>query len=409
MLSFCCQVNHDSVAKCLLEGGCGEKEEPCPLLIVKLPYFKAGILTASDSLIKKKLLALWEEYCLMNKLRNKSSKEKEEKYMNKIQKTFDIRDPNARKVIENDPVRSETARKQDLAFYDDYFGPEAKRSKWSMGSRDKQFDRDILSSLLSSQALENRRIERQNRQNAREEKEKKEKETRMEKIDLHENFPDEEPENLRKRKADGDDGSDWEKEHELPEKGKKRKMSGRGKGRKAAARREEREDGGGGGDGDCDVHVDDEDGVWLKVPRNILKITSLTATRRGMSHGDHYSILAAFLRGSNADLDDFTLSHSSSNRMRKEATEEVYNMSREKFREKAAEEDWPLTLHFDEKTLEDRIGPDGARSFKKTPRLAVTLTCPMLRESFWCVPLPWRTRLAGKQQRRLLQQWWSWG
>ena len=146
----------------------------------------------------------------MNKNRNKGRKEKEDKYTSKIQNTFDIKDPNARNVIENDPVRSETARKQDLAFYDDFLGQGAKR-KWSMGRRDKEFDKDILSSRLSSQALENRRLESQAKQNSREEKERKEREERMENIDFSENHLDEEPEILldkepesqRKRRDDG--------------------------------------------------------------------------------------------------------------------------------------------------------------------------------------------------------------
>ena len=71
----------------------------------------------------------------------------------------------------------------------------------------------------------------------------------------------------------------------------------------------------------------------------------------------------------------------------KEAMAEVDTTTREEFTPKALAEDWPLSLHFDEKELKDRIGPHRARLKKKTPRLAVTLTCPLFEgEFFVCGP-----------------------
>ena len=96
---------------------------------------------------------------------------------------------------------------------------------------------------------------------------------------------------------------------------------------------------------------------------------SLTALRRGLSHGD-----------------DFILSYATSYRHRKQVMAEVYATTREEFTQRVLAEDWPLTLHFDEKELKDRNEPHRARLEKKTPRPAVTLTCPLFEGDFVCGP-----------------------
>jgi hypothetical protein len=52
----------------------------------------------------------------------------------------------------NDPNRSEAAVKEDLAFFDDQLG--SNKRKMCLGKRDTGYDKDVLSSLLSAQALE---------------------------------------------------------------------------------------------------------------------------------------------------------------------------------------------------------------------------------------------------------------
>ena len=131
------------------------------------------------------------------------------------------------------------------------------------------------------------------------------------------------------------------------------------------SRPKKRKRGGGGDSGGSEGDDDEDNGVWLKVPRDILKITAPTAVRMGLSHGDHVTLLASFLRASDADLDDFTLSYSSSHRKRKEATQEIYFESREQFRDLVTEEDWALTLHFDEVELADTIGRDEYKAQNK--------------------------------------------
>ena len=143
-----------------------------------------------------------------------------------------------------------------------------------------------------------------------------------------------------------DKGQSSEQEEYQPEEegrdgsGRKRKHRGR-----SSCQPITRSKRGGGGDSS-----DDDDGsVWLKVPKDILGITSPTSVRLGLSLGDHTAIVAAVLAGSGLNLNDFTISKSSAFRHRKANMTRVYEGKRETFKQNALDENWPLTLHFDEK------------------------------------------------------------
>lgn len=267
--------------------------------------------------------------------------------------TWDITDPNARLAILNDENRSDQAKQEDLVFFNDFVGPNATR-KWAMAGRDEDYDRELLTSLLSQEAKENRSKEREKKKEAR-----KEKESRMKMVSMSID-DDQDQEDVA-----GAEEDDW------------RKPSGSGIRRSKKRRR--CGGGGGGGGGDSGTDSDDDDyGVWLRIPRDILKLTSSTAVRKGMFHGDHVAMLASVILNSGGDLDDFILSYSSSIRMRKEAIEEIYEETRETFREHVVREDCFLSLHFDEAEMTDTIGPEGSRVEHKHKRLAVTLTSPFM-------------------------------
>ena len=186
VLSFCCPDNHSRDAICLQEGGCGERDKPCLLLLVKMPWFKAGILTLSDTTIKRKLEELNSQYSMIFKHRHrkfKGEEQKREAYVIQIKKTWDIKHQNSRSLIENDPNRSASAKQEDLLFFDDYLGPDASR-KWGISTRDIGYDREQLSSLLSAEALENRRQERKKRQEALVEKERTRRQGVMEENEM---------------------------------------------------------------------------------------------------------------------------------------------------------------------------------------------------------------------------------
>jgi hypothetical protein len=183
---FSCPINKEFVSQCLLPGGCGERETPCLLLRIVLPYRKAGIITISDRAIQQRIISLGKQY---QKIRSKIKIKTagvvaiREKFVEEISKTWNIADPNARKVILNDESRSEDAKKEDIEFFDDNFGPNAER-KMEMAGRDEDYDRELLSSLLSEEAKENKRQERERQKTAARDKEKEQSKSRMQKVSL---------------------------------------------------------------------------------------------------------------------------------------------------------------------------------------------------------------------------------
>ena len=138
---------------------------------------------------------------------------------------------------------------------------------------------------------------------------------------------------------------------------------------------------------------DEDDYVWAKIPKEILKLTTLYATRMNFSHSDHFGIICEFLKSCRSpddqplDLDQFPLSISTSYRKRKEVIHEKTEESRRSFREEALRENWPLFVHPDTKALSDTIGPNGAGIINMRERLAVVVTSPMFEGAkFVCAP-----------------------
>jgi hypothetical protein len=131
VLAFCCPLDRKYQSLCLQEGGCGERDDPCLLLKVKLPWLQAGIVTISDQSIQKRLLGLNEKYSMIFRHRNEVSAPKvasREAFVESMKKTFDIKDANARQVILEDSNRSEESKTEDLSFFDDFLGPRLRDS-----------------------------------------------------------------------------------------------------------------------------------------------------------------------------------------------------------------------------------------------------------------------------------------
>ena len=121
---------------------------------------------------------------------------------------------------------------------------------------------------------------------------------------------------------------------------------------KKRRRRSRRPDNGGGDGGGGD----DDDGEYGKIPFEIISKTSGVAVRLGLSHDQHLVITTAILQCSGVDLNSYPLSHSTTVRRRKEVIEEVYEQSREEFRQQAVAIGAPVNVHPDTKQLQDTIG-----------------------------------------------------
>ena len=401
---MCCSVNKEREARCLLPGGCLEKSEPCLLLKVKRKYLQAGIVTVSDRRIVERLEAEQEKYQGIFRHRDRKNPADivaREGYLTHIKQTFDIKDHNARQVIENDPVRSEEARGEDLAFFDDFFGERATRT-WQFGERDRGYDEDHYNSFMTATEVTNLKESRANKRAEKEQalEERREKEQREieeshrmvelpaasdeEEVQVNENDNDETyvgPSSRKRIRSQGQKGARARRQggQEDDDDQEQRRMS-------RSRRREDREGSGGGGGEEGEDSDEEEDGVWALIPKEIIKKTSATAIRHELSHGDHVNITAAFLRsctgedGAPLDLDQFPLSYSTSYRRRKEVMETTYEETRAEFRNNVIAGNIPLLLHGDDKELSDTIGPHGAGVKNKVERQVVILTSPMLEE-----------------------------
>ena len=290
-----------------------------------------------------------------------------QQYEEEIKKTFDIAHPEARNAIVNDLNRSEKAKEEDLAFFDDFFGEKATR-KFRFSTRDKDYD----DSLLAAKAVKERTAARELKLAERWEKWESEGRPDMAETPDNEDVEDDSETHM----------FEDEKEEEEVEFGEEKKSDGSERKRRRRRSRKGNPGGGGGDDGD-----DDDDVVLARIPREILQKTAPTAVRFGLSHGAHVAMISAFLGASNVDVNEFPLSYSTSYRRRKEVLEESYVESRTKFRAQVIDEDLPLFLHLDTKELTDTIGPRGSGVKNKRERLGVVLTCPHIEgEQFVCAP-----------------------
>ena len=173
---FCCSSKARSKeSECLQEGGCVEKGSPCLAFKVKRPYLMAGLVTVSDQAIERHLKSVNEDYLSVVKLKDKSTpgaESRKAEYQEKILTTFNIVDPNARKIIENDQNRSTAAKKEDLRFFDDYFGSKATR-RMAFAGRDKAYDAAV-------EKCNERGRKRRERQEQEERRVQREEDRRME-------------------------------------------------------------------------------------------------------------------------------------------------------------------------------------------------------------------------------------
>ena len=339
---FCCNVNTSTrEGNCVKEAGCVSLNVPCLLRKIKLPFLQAGIITISDWYILQNLKAANTDYQTMLKIKDRqteSAEETREQYKKEICKTFDITDKNAIAIIGNDQNRSERAKREDLRFYEDYFGDNATRSMMFV-ARDARYDASV-----------DEEEERQRKTQERKEAERERERRGREENEL--NYSNQETGGIDEESDDSgeDEDEDWGESEDPNENTRKR-------GKHHKSRRHH------GGDGDDDGDGGDggeDEGDVGRIPYEILSKTSATALRLNLSPEQHVCILAAFLKCSEVDLANYPISHSTAVRRRKKELAESYAEIRRKFQENIEVWDDRIFVHLDTKALADTIGPRGA-------------------------------------------------
>ena len=337
---------------CEEDGGCVSLGNFCLTKKVKTPFLQAGFSLISDRSIVEKLKAADSDYRNNLKYVNRestSARQTRETYERAIEKTFHIISQDARALIEDDSKRTATAKTEDLAFYDDYFGENATRSMM-FTSRDKQYD-----SCVEGEAnRERKKQERKDRERVLREREERRVAEEKNNNEGGEGEDEERYEGDAEEEGGGgdDEGGGGEEEEEWEG----------GQNRNAISKTRYRRSRRGGGDGGDDGGEDDseEEGEVGRIPHEILRLTAPTAVRLNMSVEQHLCMTAAFLKSSSVDIDKYPLSHSTAVRRRKEVLSEKYQEVRERFEQTQEDNDDILFVHLDTKALTDSIGPEGA-------------------------------------------------
>ena len=119
----CVQKSSSGDVNC--SDNCAQNGEACLVSSVKKTWIKAGIPTIVDKNIRDKVKNLYETWRKQLKCRKRVSKaavESREKFENILSKVFDIGASEAEKLIEQDRLRDERAKNEDINFLKDQRG-----------------------------------------------------------------------------------------------------------------------------------------------------------------------------------------------------------------------------------------------------------------------------------------------
>ena len=123
-----------------------------------------------------------------------------------------------------------------------------------------------------------------------------------------------------------------------------------------------------------------EEGINVKIPIDLLRRLGPLFTKWNIPHEAAVEIVAATYKECNCDLEDVTVSLTSSKRLRSEDNLKISEKELEDLRETVEAGQIPLTLHVDTKQMKQRMGDDYIREEKD--RLGVVLTGPGLGRDY---------------------------
>ena len=139
---ICCPLKSGSTeANCEGNDSCTQ-EDMCVVRCVKQAWMSAGFPTISDVSIRKQVEALDNKWKTINKHKSKNSTnalQEREKFSTFLNQLFNIGKPGLEKIIENDRLRSEVAKNEDLEFLKD----QASSRKMYMGKKDDKYEKKV--------------------------------------------------------------------------------------------------------------------------------------------------------------------------------------------------------------------------------------------------------------------------
>ena len=331
--------------------GCLLKEDPamqCTVRKILLIYHRAAIPTARADKIKERCLKLYKSWYQLRKERNvntASANKKREKFLEELKPAFLAYNAQAEDLINSDPQRSDETKKEDIEFLRDQ---KSKREAKIDSTADKVYTQKVI---LDGQQEERKR-KRESDMEKRREKEKKAREERFSTVNL-----DVELMTIMESNNNKDMGGVQDQEYVAPSSPEAPKKKKRTKKK-------------------C--------GQTVHIPHNIFELCVPEGTKCKMTQGQQVSYLSGLLNVLGCDLDKFTMSHSSAQRITKKVKKKLGQKIREKYREDAKKKKARLVIHYDGK-LVNELDPHKVKK-KKRDRLAVVAKSPDLPEQLLGIP-----------------------
>ena len=414
--SIACQMTKGTFElKCENKDGCGcqLKADPAMKCTVRkiLDIYKRGAIpTAREDKIKDRCLKLyknWKQLKAERNVKTASAIKKRDKFVEDLKPAFMAYHSQAEDLINSDPQRSDETKREDIEFLRD----QKSQREAKISTADKVYTNKVI---VDKQKQERKR-QRESDEEKRKEKEKKARSERLSTVNLDE---------LGSSWAGGAGGP-------VEASGEGERGAGGAGGPVEALGEGERGAGGAGGPVEASggeqlgrrswrtsggigvVTVVEESnnnnamdlefvlpsspeapkkkkrtkkkcGQTVHIPHNIFELCVPEGTKCKITQGQQVSYLSGLLNVLGCDLDKFTMSHSSAQRITKKVKKKLGQKIREKYREDAKKKKARLVIHYDGKLVEEIA--QGKVKKKKRDRLAVVARSPDIPEQLLGIP-----------------------
>ena len=345
--SISCQISKGTFElKCHENNGCQLKDDPtmkCTVRKILEIYKRAAIPSAREDRIRDRCLKLYKDWKQLKRERNvktSSAVKRRDKFLEDLKPAFMAYHAQAEDLINADPQRSEETKREDIVFLlDQKSGREAKI--------DTTADKIYTSKVVMDKKKQERKRQRESDEEKRKEKEKKARSERLSTVNLDEIVT------VMENNNNEDNAMDLEfvLSPEAPKKKKRTKKK-------------------------C--------GQTVHIPYNIFELCVPEGTKCKITTGQQLSYLSGVLNVLGCDLDKFTMSHTSAQRITKKVKKKLGQKIREKYKYDAKKKKARLVIHYDGK-LVNEIARHKVKK-KKRDRLAVVAKSPDLPEQLLGIP-----------------------
>lgn len=315
----CCSLNKTFDTKCGVSGGC-DPTSRCTVGQILERYSQAGIPSLKADKLKTSCIALFKLY--RDDIKKHASREnpgdkvleKRNAFVEKLGTLFKAFPDNVEDKIKADKKRTERDIADDLAFFADQKLDWPLR-KMAFDSLDRRYVKAVQLEAEREARKRQRETDFQNRRE-REAERRKKSEIRVYVADLDMIIG---PDNNNGNNNNVSNDDEEKKDNYLPTK---------------------------------EVKVGRKTGQHVFIPHDILAKSVPVATLANLSTGQHYTTVSGILSLLGCDLDKFTVSHSSSSRLRQLVNSKVAQKIKVQYTATVKEHRARIIIHYDGKLME---------------------------------------------------------